>query len=77
GMLLELAQDFDINLQQSYMVGDRLSDIEAGRNAGCQCVWVCSKASEEDIESKLILGKCASLSEAVGIINQDFSSSSS
>ena len=34
GMLLEAATDLDIDLGQSYMVGDRISDAEAGIRAG-------------------------------------------
>lgn len=36
GMLLKAAQDFDICLSQSWMIGDMLSDTIAGRNAGCK-----------------------------------------
>ncbi len=35
GMLLQAAEDFDIDLSSSWMVGDRLSDALAGKNAGC------------------------------------------
>lgn len=35
GMLLQAAADHDLDLQHSYMLGDRWSDIEAGRAAGC------------------------------------------
>ena len=34
GMLLKAAEDLDIDLGRSYMVGDRYSDLLAGRNAG-------------------------------------------
>ncbi|MDH3631197.1 MAG: HAD-IIIA family hydrolase [Gammaproteobacteria bacterium] len=36
GMLLQAAGDFDISLADSWMVGDRLSDALAGKNAGCR-----------------------------------------
>lgn len=36
GMLLRAAREHNIDLSQSAMIGDRLSDIEAGRNAGCK-----------------------------------------
>ena len=36
GMLFKAARDFDIDIQNSFMVGDRFSDLEAGRNAGCK-----------------------------------------
>ena len=36
GLLLQAAQDFNIDLSQSYMIGDSERDVEAGRNAGCK-----------------------------------------
>lgn len=36
GMLLKAARDHDIDLSASWMVGDRLSDALAGKNAGCR-----------------------------------------
>jgi D-glycero-D-manno-heptose 1,7-bisphosphate phosphatase len=35
GMLLSSAEEWGIDLSSSYMVGDRESDLEAGRAAGC------------------------------------------
>ena len=35
GMLLKAAADFDIDLSNSFMIGDRISDLQAGSNAGC------------------------------------------
>ncbi len=40
GMLLQGADDFDIDLKESFMIGDSLSDIEAGINAGTQTALV-------------------------------------
>ena len=36
GMLLRAAADFDIDLSRSFMIGDRVSDLLAGRGAGCR-----------------------------------------
>ncbi|MBP3710246.1 MAG: HAD-IIIA family hydrolase [Treponema sp.] len=36
GLLLEAANDFNIDLSQSYMIGDSENDVEAGRKAGCK-----------------------------------------
>jgi D-glycero-D-manno-heptose 1,7-bisphosphate phosphatase len=36
GMLLQAAKNFGITLKDSWMVGDRLSDALAGKNAGCK-----------------------------------------
>lgn len=35
GMLLKAANDFNINLEASWMIGDDINDIECGKNAGC------------------------------------------
>jgi D-glycero-D-manno-heptose 1,7-bisphosphate phosphatase len=40
GMLMESAVEWGISLADSYMVGDRASDVEAGRAAGCRTVFV-------------------------------------
>lgn len=36
GMLLLAAEQLDLDLATSWMIGDRVSDIEAGRLAGCR-----------------------------------------
>ena len=40
GMILEAAGELGINLKKSFMVGDRNSDVEAGRAAGCTTVFI-------------------------------------
>lgn len=39
-MLLDAAKEFNLNLAQTYMVGDNISDIEAGINAGTKTILV-------------------------------------
>jgi D-glycero-D-manno-heptose 1,7-bisphosphate phosphatase len=39
-MLLEAARRFDIDLETSIMIGDKLVDVEAGRAAGCRSILV-------------------------------------
>ena len=46
GMLLAAARDLNIDLRQSFAVGDRWRDIEAGRRAGCRTVWINYKYAE-------------------------------
>lgn len=36
GLILQAAEDFNIDLSESYMIGDSGRDIEAGKNAGCK-----------------------------------------
>jgi D-glycero-D-manno-heptose 1,7-bisphosphate phosphatase len=40
GLLLEASKKYDIDLAQSYMIGDRWRDIGAGQDAGCKTVWI-------------------------------------
>jgi histidinol-phosphate phosphatase family protein len=40
GMLLRAAAELNIDLSRSYMVGDMLKDIEAGKSAGARAVLV-------------------------------------
>jgi len=39
-LLLQAAREWNIDLSQSFLVGDRWKDIEAARNAGCRTVMV-------------------------------------
>lgn len=47
GMLLAAAQKYNIDLSRSWMVGDEISDMKAGKNAGCQSLGVGNKISED------------------------------
>jgi D-glycero-D-manno-heptose 1,7-bisphosphate phosphatase len=40
GMLLQAAEKFGIDLSASFMVGDRMKDVEAGKRAGCQTILI-------------------------------------
>jgi len=40
GMLLSAAQTHRLNLQNCWMVGDALSDVEAGKRAGCKTIMI-------------------------------------
>lgn len=49
GMLLNAAKDFNIDLSQSWMVGDSENDVEAGRAAGCKTSLICKQENKEDV----------------------------
>ena len=40
GLILEAARTANIDLQRSFMIGDRWRDVEAGQRAGCQSIFV-------------------------------------
>jgi D-glycero-D-manno-heptose 1,7-bisphosphate phosphatase len=46
GILLEAAYEHGIDLEQSFMIGDRWKDIEAGQQAGCKTIFLDKKYQE-------------------------------
>lgn len=40
GMLLQAAEDFHIDLKESWMIGDSKNDVLAGQNAGCKTALI-------------------------------------
>ena len=47
GLLLGAAADHGLDLQRSWMIGDNLRDVEAGRRAGCRTVYVGARVVPE------------------------------
>lgn len=46
GLLLRAQKEFNVDMSESYMVGDSLRDVEAGKNAGCRAVLLCENLTE-------------------------------
>ncbi len=46
GMLIDAAERLGLDLAESYMVGDRWRDVEAGQRAGCTTVFLNREYSE-------------------------------
>jgi D-glycero-D-manno-heptose 1,7-bisphosphate phosphatase len=40
GLLLQSAREHSLQLKDSYVIGDRWRDIDAGHEAGCTAVWI-------------------------------------
>jgi D-glycero-D-manno-heptose 1,7-bisphosphate phosphatase len=53
-MLTRAEKELDINLKQSFMVGDKLSDIEAGERAGCKTILVRTGYGTEELKRNRI-----------------------
>jgi len=66
GALLAAAKIHGIDLGQSYMVGDRWRDTEAGRRAGCKTIFIDYGYDEKQPES--VDYRVRSLMEATQII---------
>jgi len=69
GMLLRAAEDMNVDLSRSWLIGDNLTDIKAGKEAGCQTILlgrmkceICRLMDEDGARPNVI---CANLLEAV------------
>ena len=49
GMLLKASEDYNIDLKASWMIGDSVRDVKAGRNAGCHTAMIGSGNYGADI----------------------------
>ena len=65
GMLLEAGRDYDIDFKSSWMIGDRYSDILAGKRAGCRTILIGAGDNSEVVKPDYQFG---SLSEAARLI---------
>lgn len=66
GVLTSVAKNNNIDLNNSYMIGDRWSDIEAGNRAGCKTFFIDYSYKEKKPSNYTFQVK--SLKEAVDII---------
>lgn len=66
GLLLNAAREYDIDLSQSWMIGDRPSDVMTGVNAGTKTILV--KTGVPTVESHEATKTFPSLLEAVEYI---------
>ena len=51
GMILEAARDFQIDLGQSWMIGDKRVDVETGINAGTKTALVLTGYGQNEVEN--------------------------
>ncbi len=61
GMLLKAASELEIDLAQSWMVGDSAHDVEAGQRAGCRTIRIRtpgpgqSRTDDEDVQADYVV----------------------
>ena len=54
GLLIQAANDYNIDLQNSWMIGDHDRDVQSGLNAGCNSIMVTPENSFEKIISNIL-----------------------
>jgi len=74
GLLLQAAKDLNLDLSQSWMIGDGLTDIQAGKSAGCQTILLgkmkcelCHLMDEQDARPDFI---APNLLEAANLVKR-------
>ena len=67
GLLLQLADQWNIALSQSFVIGDSWKDIEAGNNAGCTSILIETYYNKE----VTAFFKCKNLQQAISIIKKN------
>ena len=75
GMLFNGAADYSIDLKQSFLIGDRWRDIDAGRAAGCRTIFINRHYSEKQPDSPDALVETTAQA-AAWILAQDKNASS-
>ena len=68
GMLFKAARELGLDLPRSWMIGDRPTDIEAGRRAGCRTILIAGSAQGGDNEVAGFEFRALSLAEAANIV---------
>ncbi len=66
GMILEAAGDLHADVSNSYMIGDRWSDISAGNAAGCTTIFINNNYAEKIVDQPDVI--VSSLIDAVDTI---------
>lgn len=69
GLIIRAADKWEIDINRSFMIGDRFSDVKAAKAAGCLPILVISEATSKDkadLEIKTFVA--ISLSNAVNLI---------
>lgn len=52
GLLMDAAEEHEIDLEKSFMIGDRWKDVAAGQGAGCKTIWL-NKDYDEKAPEKM------------------------
>ncbi len=72
GLIIKAAGELDIDISKSWMVGDGLTDIQAGKSAGCKTILIgkekcelCRRMEQENAKPDFI---CENLLQAASVI---------
>lgn len=55
GMILKAAEDYNIDLKESWMIGDSVADVLCGERAGCKVGFISKEDSDANINGRNLL----------------------
>ncbi|EKD53699.1 MAG: hypothetical protein ACD_60C00160G0021 [uncultured bacterium] len=73
GLLHQIQQKYKVNLKDVYFIGDKLSDVEAARAAGCKPLLILTEIEKKKLENTSTLievPRFSDLADAVRYIKQ-------
>jgi histidinol-phosphate phosphatase family protein len=65
-LLLEAARDLRLDLSRSFMIGDKFSDVQVGKNAGCRASILVRTGEGETTAAKLKPGEADYVAPGLG-----------
>jgi len=76
GLLVSLAHEYGVNLNDSVLIGDALGDVEAALAAGCRAILVLTGRGAEQLKLALEAGRtgfdvATDLNEAIELLLQE------
>jgi D-glycero-D-manno-heptose 1,7-bisphosphate phosphatase len=75
GMLLKAAAEMELDLSRSWMIGDGITDIQAGKGAGTRTILIgkmkCELCHHFNAKNSAPEAVCANLLEAAGVIERE------
>lgn len=64
-LLINAAKKLNLDFSRSYMVGDKESDLQAGRNAGCKGVVLVRTGAGQEVASRITTGQADFIGESL------------
>lgn len=55
GMVKHLLQDENYDISNSYVIGDRLTDVQLAKNLGCKAIWLRQDIPLDDVEPEEVI----------------------
>jgi D-glycero-D-manno-heptose 1,7-bisphosphate phosphatase len=75
GMIVALAEELDLDLARSWVIGDAATDVVAGKAAGCRTALV--DATDAETDADVLASSLAEASEAIAAGSQPVATESS